>query len=116
MMPRMPKMFANQTITLERYLGKDGLYNKPEYTEPLIIDHCIVQPQTIYSGSNNQREITANAVIFLYAGVTTPLPELTKADHESKVTFEGDTYTVKTIVDNRDPFSNALWSYELEVL
>ena len=58
----------------------------------------------------------ANAVVFLYAGISTPLPTVTKNNVGSKLMFEGEEYTVQKIIDNREPFSNALHSYELEVL
>ena len=60
--------------------------------------------------------MVANAVLYLYTGLSNPMPKLTKDNYESQIIFEGQTYTVKSIIDNRDPFSNDLWSYEIEVL
>ncbi|MFT8392441.1 MAG: putative minor capsid protein [Liquorilactobacillus ghanensis] len=118
MAPLIPKSMANQTITLKKYLGTDpnDIYNDSPLYETSTIENCIFQPQTIYTGTNNNREVVANAIVYLYAGVSTPFPTLTKANYSSKIEFEGNVYSLQTIVDNRDPFSNEVLSYELEVL
>lgn len=113
----VPSSMAKQTITLTKYLGESGgFYPKPEYAEPLEISQVVFQPETVYQGTNNDRQIVANAVVFLYAGVTSPLPYLTQDNLQSIITFEGHDYKLQRLVDNRNPFSNELWSYELEVL
>lgn len=118
MAPLIPKSMANQTITLKKYLGVDpnDIYNDSPLYETSTIENCVFQPQTIYNGTNNNREVVANAIVYLYAGVSTPFPTLTKANYGSKIEFEGNEYSLQTIVDNRDPFSNEVMSYELEVL
>lgn len=116
MIPKFPKQFANQTITLQRATGKTDDYNKPILEPAVTINNCVVQPQSVYTGTNNNRQLVANAVVFIYAGVSSPMPKLTKDNYQSVVTFEGHDYTVQEIDDNRDPTSNETWSYELEVL
>ncbi|MGY5261914.1 putative minor capsid protein [Lactiplantibacillus plantarum] len=118
MVSLIPKSMANQTITLKKYLGTDpnDIYNDSPLYETSIIENCVFHPQTIYTGTNNSREVVANAIVYLYAGVSTPFPTLTKANYGSKIEFEGNEYSLQTIVDNRDPFSNDVISYELEVL
>ena len=76
----------------------------------------LVQPQTIYSGSNNSRTITANAIVFLFAQISDPLPQITPDWIGNHLTFENRDYTITNIVDNREPYSNKVYSYELEVL
>ncbi|MDD9324493.1 capsid protein, partial [Pediococcus acidilactici] len=66
---------AMQTVTLKVPTGDVDVWGKPEY-EKVIIQNCVVQPQTIYSGTNNDRQIVANAIVFFYSGITTPLPVL----------------------------------------
>lgn len=116
MIPKIPKKMAQQTVTLEVPTGETDVWGKPEY-EKVIIRDCVVQPQTIYSGTNNDRQIVANAIVFFYSGITTPLPVL-KHDvvNNYKLIFEDVEYTVTNIVDNRLPYSNGVYSYELEVL
>lgn len=117
MMMRPPKRMCQQTITLTLPTsGENDDWGKPLESDPTTIENCVVQPQTIYSGTNNGRTIVANAVVFLYAGISNPLPTITKEAVGATVKFEGTDYVVTKIVDNRDPFSNEVYSYELEVL
>ncbi|MDT2438278.1 putative minor capsid protein, partial [Enterococcus avium] len=95
--------------------GKDK-WQKPIFSEPIIIKHMIFQPQTVYSGSNNNRQVVANAIAFLFGGVSDPMPVINKKHVGSEIDFEGETYTITTIIDNRNPYSNEVYSYELEVL
>lgn len=115
MLPRIPKKMCGHTITLLIPNGKRDAYRRQTTTQQ-VIKHALVQPQTIYIGSNNDRTITANAVVFLFAKVTEPLPELTPDCVGWHLLFEGRDYTITKFVDNREPFSNEVYSYELEVL
>lgn len=115
MIPLMPKEYCNQSIVLRLIQGKDK-WQKPIFSEPVTINHMIFQPQTVYSGTNNNRQVVANAIAFLFAGVSDPMPTISKNNVGSEIDFEGKTYTITTIVDNRNPFSNEVYSYELEVL
>ena len=81
-----------------------------------MLENVLVQPQTIYSGDSNNRKITANAIVFLFAKISDPLPKLDRDSVGSKLIFEGKEYTITNIVDNREPYSNDVYSYELEVL
>ncbi|MCV2505655.1 minor capsid protein [Melissococcus plutonius] len=116
MMPKIPKRFCQQTIIFKQIKQETNDWNQPDYEEAITIQNVLFQPQTIYSGENNNRQIIANAVVYFFAGISKPLPKLNKEHVGSKIDFEGKEYTVKVIVDNRNPFSNNLYSYELEVL
>lgn len=115
MIPKISKNLCNQQIVLKLVKGLDK-WQKPIFEDPVVINHMIFQPQTVYSGTNNNREVVANAIAFLFADVSDPMPEINKSHVGSKITFEGEEYTLQKIVDNRNPFSNEIYSYELEVL
>lgn len=115
MLPRIPKKMCNQSIVLHVANGEEDDYGKPITTD-VTVNNVLVQPQTIYSGSNNSRTITANAIVFLFAQITEPLPKITPDWIGTHLTFEGRDYTITNIVDNREPYSNEVYSYELEVL
>jgi hypothetical protein len=115
MIPRVPRKFCNQSITLKLKTGKANLYNKPDFKD-YQIDNMIYQPQAIYSGDSNSRKVTANAIAFLYPQISTNVPKLKSVDVGSKIIFDGEEHTVTNIVTNLDPYSNEVWSYELEVL
>ncbi|MFC4771888.1 putative minor capsid protein [Enterococcus hermanniensis] len=115
MIPLIPKEYCNQSIELRLIQGKDK-WQKPIFSEPITINHMIFQSQTVYSGSNNNRQVVANAIAFLFGGVSDPMPMINKNHVGSEIEFEGEIYTITTIVDNRNPYSNEVYSYELEVL
>lgn len=115
MLPRIPKKMCNQSIVLHVENGEEDDYGKKKKTD-MPVNHVLVQPQTIYSGSNNSRTITANAIVFLFAQITEPMPKITPEWIGTHLTFEGRNYTITNIVDNRELYSNEVYSYELEVL
>lgn len=115
MLPRIPKKMCNQSIVLQVPTGEEDDYGKQKTVEQ-VINNVLVQPQTIYSGSNNSRTIIANAIVFLFAGISDPLPKITPDWVGTHLKFEGRDYTITNIVDNREPYSNKVYSYELEVL
>ena len=115
MIPRIPKRLCNQSIVLLVPTGKQDKARKP-VTEATAIDHVIVQPQTIYSGSNNDRTVTGNAIVFIFAEISDPMPKLTPDCVGWHLTFEGRDYAITSFVDNREPYSDKVYSYELEVI
>ena len=115
MLPKIPLRLCNQSVVLHMATGDEYDYGKPK-TADVSVNHVIVQPQTIYSGSNNDRTITANAIVFLFADISTPMPKLTPDCVGWHLTFEGHDYAITNFVDNRDPYGNGVYSYELEVL
>lgn len=115
MLPRIPKRLCNQSIVLHIANGEEDDYSKQK-TVDMPVNNVLVQPQTIYSGSNNSRTITANAIVFLFAQISDPLPQITPDWIGTHLTFEDRDYTITNIVDNREPYSNKVYSYELEVL
>lgn len=115
MLPRIPKKMCNQSIVLKVPTGEEDDYGKQKTVEQ-VINNVLVQPQTIYSGSNNSRTITANAIVFLFAGISDPLPKITPDWVGTHLKFEERDYTITNIVDNREPYSDKVYSYELEVL
>lgn len=115
MLPRIDRRLCNQQIVLKIPDGERDRYGRTK-TITKSINHVLVQPQTIYSGDSNSRKVTANAVVFLFAQITEPMPNLDKDSVGWKLEFEGNEYTITNLVDNREPFSNKVYSYELEVL
>ncbi|MBT8853762.1 hypothetical protein BTH55_03060 [Lactobacillus delbrueckii subsp. bulgaricus] len=80
------------------------------------ITNCVVNMQATYSGTNNDRKITANGLVIMYAGYSEPVPALTKENLESKLTYQGKEYTVSSINRFDQPGTEELYCYELEVI
>ena len=115
MLPRISKWLCNQSVTFLIPSGEEDDYGQQGTTE-IEVDNVLVQPQTIYSGSNNSRTITANAIIFLFGHISEPMPKITPDWVGYHLKFEERDYAITNIVDNREPYSNKVYSYELEVL
>lgn len=112
---KVPKEACQQSIILKVNEEETDDWGK-HGTADVTINNCVVQLGTVYSGSNNDRQVVANGIIFLYAGITTPLPTMSKDMLGSAVEYQGKEYTIKTINENLEPFSKKLWSYELEIM
>lgn len=80
------------------------------------IINCVVNMQTTYSGTNNGRQLVSNGLVIIYAGFSDPVPALTKESLESKLTYKGQEYTVKSITRFDQPGTEDLYCYELEVI
>ncbi|ASD50628.1 MAG TPA: capsid protein [Lactobacillus sp.] len=117
--PRISKQLCNQSVELIQSNVSDETddWGKPIKIETTTqVNNVIVQEQTIYTGNSNSREITANAVVFLFADVSDPMPQLSREAVGNKIRYDDKEWTITNIVVNRDPFSNVVYSYELEVL
>lgn len=115
--PKIPKSLANQTVTLIRKVPRSTTDGERTYDdETTDLKHVVYQSTTIYSGVGNDRQITANGILFLYAGVTKPMPTITQADVGASVQVGTDTFKITRIVENKHPFKDEVWSYEIEVL
>lgn len=116
MIPKIPKKYCNQSVILRKLTGKDEWQNKLFEPDVTLIN-VIFQSETIYSGSNNSREVVATGIVYLFNSIAEPFPLIIAGKHEgSEIEFEGRTYVVEKIVDNRNPFDNTVYSYELEVI
>lgn len=118
MMPHIPKKFCKQSISLIIESETRDRFGKPIMkASQQDINNVLVQEQTIYSGTNNNREVTANAVIFLFDAVTTPMPKLDKNCLGKKLSYKDKEWTITNLVTNYYPTSpDKIYSYEIEVL
>lgn len=113
----VPTFACNQTISFTKtYQGKTDMWGKQAQDAPVTIQNCVVQMATEYSGTNSNRTLLANGVVFLYADISTPFPSLDQSNLQSKIDYEGKTYTVNTIDELKQPMSDDLFAYKLGVL
>ncbi|MBS8076388.1 minor capsid protein, partial [Streptococcus suis] len=59
------------------------------------------------------KEIQYKAVVLCYQGLTTPLPTFKE---QSILRFDGIDHVIVNVIPNKEPFKDALYSVELEVL
>lgn len=102
------------TVTLERVIDTDN-WQKPVYSDPVACQ-CRIDRDQVYSGTGNDREIVANATVFLYPGYTKSIPALDEMWLNGRAFFDGKPHIIKHVAVNKAPTQPATWSYELEVL
>lgn len=116
-MLKPPASMCNQSITLKvKVDDPEDIYGESNTFNETKIDNCVVHARTTYSGTNNNREIVSNATIMLYNGITTPFITFDKTHIGAKIVYNDLEYTLTSINESRDPFSNELYQYKLGVI
>jgi hypothetical protein len=110
--PKPPKKSLVDTIQYEEITGKND-YNVAQYAAPMTISDVRIDRTTKYNYTSGGRTILYNAVIFCYAGLSTPMLDFLE---ESRVTFDGQEHIIINVLKNHEPYSDAIYSIELEVV
>ena len=105
----------NDSVTLFRVTGKDD-WQKPIYSEPVVIGHARIDRGTVYSGTNNDRQIVAKAVIYIRCTGNSDMPLLDDSWLQGQAEFDNRKYTITTVNVLKDTDTPEIWGYELEVL
>jgi len=79
------------SATYEEYIADTG--EGSSYKTPVTLDHIKVDEQTQFSYTSNGKEIVGNAIMFYDLTNSSGLTD--SPVNESKITFNGKTYTVK---------------------
>ncbi|HEL2378518.1 TPA: minor capsid protein [Streptococcus suis] len=111
-MPKPPIEMLNETVGYLEYIG-EGDYNKREYGDEQTIHHVRIDRSSKYSWNGKSKEIQYKAVVLCYQGLTTPLPIFKE---QSILRFDGVDHVIINVITNKEPFKDALYSVELEVL
>lgn len=104
------------TVSIAKATGEVDDWQKPIYDEPIELTSVRVDLTKQYTGTGNNREIVANATVFLFARFTgnyfVPDDEWLKA----KVAYNGRDYLVTDYVVNHEVETNKPYSVELKVI
>lgn len=97
------------------YYPYDGVddYGKSLFDTEIPIKHIRIDRSARYTSSSAGKELRYNAVIFCYAGLTQPMPEIVP---RSKVVYDGEEHIVTAVIPNKEPYTGALYSTEIEVI
>lgn len=110
----LPKSWLIHTIIYEEKLpGKDS-HGNPLFASPITIEYVRFDDETVFSRDATNAKILANAIVFVDTTHSTNLPN--NFVEESKITFNGNDYVLKKIVDCYYPDKNEIRHYELEVI
>lgn len=116
-MIRPPKVMFQDTITLKHLeVDKSDPYGESETVTQTEIKNVRFSLRTVYSGTNNDRQVVANATIVVMSTYSEPFYEFTEQNQGDKVSFNGHDYTITTINRDIEPFSNEVYQYRLWVI
>ncbi|MFD1466476.1 putative minor capsid protein [Lapidilactobacillus mulanensis] len=104
------------SVEVAKKLDEDN-WNKPIYADPITYNRVRVDMTKEFTGTGNDRTITANATVFLFAKFTGNFPvDIDDTWLDAKLTFNGHDYLVKNWSPYSEPTSANLWSIELKVI
>lgn len=107
-----PRAFLNDSFLYSQFSNTDK-YSKPIYKDPITIDNCRIDDETVFSYSPSGKTIMYNALLLCYSGITTPLPEFKE---QSKVTFDGKDHIIVRVIPIKEVYEKSIYGYELEVV
>lgn len=109
----LPKRWLIHEITYEGYTGKKDDWGNIAYDKPITIKHVRFDDSTVFSRDNTQTKVLANAVIFVDAKNSYPVPDFKE---QSKVKFNEKDYVIQKVVPCYYPTRNKIHHWELEVI
>lgn len=109
----LPKSWLIHEIVYEGYTGEKDDWGKERFEEPIIIKYVRFDDSTVFSRDQMQTKVLAEAIVFVDAKHSTPIPEFKE---QSKVTFNNKEYVIQKVVTCYYPTKNAVHHYELEVI
>lgn len=108
--------WLRDTVTIERRLS-EGDYNVDSYSEPVTLDRVRVDLTKDYTGTGDNRTITANATVFLIAAFTGSYPDdIDDSWLQARLTYRGKPYKIVDWSSYQDPDNGAPFSIELKVV
>ena len=116
-MLRPPKTMFQDTVTLKKeVIDPDDPYGEKTVAETTEIKNCRFSLRTVYSGSNNDRQVVSNASIVMMSTYTTPFVDFDDSYQGAKIVFNGREYTITTINRDIESFSRKVYQYKLGVI
>ena len=109
-------MFPNSITLIKRIPKRDDPYDDDYEEIRTDINNVRFDLRTVYSGSNNDRQIVANATVIFMPPYTDPWIELDDSYIGSKISFNDKKYTITTINRDIEPFSRKVYQYKLGVI
>lgn len=105
------------TVTLKKEVtDADDPYGEKVVAETIEIKNCRFTLRTVYSGTNNDRQVVSNASIVMMSIYTTPFVDFNDNYQGAKIIFNDREYTITTINRDIEPFSRKVYQYKLGVI
>ena len=116
-MLKPPKSMFPNSIILDQLKAKTNNPFEDDYQHVKTkIDHVRFDLRTVYSGTNNDRQIVANATVIFMPPYTRPWVELDDSYIGSKIIFNDKEYTITTVNRDIEPFNRKVYQYKVGVI
>lgn len=107
-----PIEFLTDTFEYKEYLGTND-WSEPEYAKEIEIKHCRIDKGAEFTHSSAGKRLLYNGVIFCYVDLTSPIVDFKV---ESKVIYDDVEHIVTRVLPIKEPLSDKLYAYEIEVI
>lgn len=114
----VPLIMYKDAATADATVTQDVLdvYGEGKTTSETLISNCRVSLRTVYSGTNNGREVVSNATVIFMNGYSEPFYKFTDLNQGDKLVFNGKEYTITTINRDIEPFTSQVYQYKVGVI
>ena len=109
-------MFPNSITLIKLIPKRDDPYDEDYEEIRTEINNVRFDLRTVYSGSNNDRQIVANATVIFMPPYSTPWIELNDSYVGSKIMFNDKKYTITTVNRDMEPFNGNIYQYKVGVI
>ena len=110
--PPIPKWSLIHTINYADYSEVDDFGNST-FAEPITIEHIRVDETPVFSHDGTQKQIVANAVIFVDAMHSKPFVAFAE---QSQIIFKEREMVIQKVIPCYQPGVDEIHHYELEVI
>lgn len=107
-----PRTFLIDSFYYSEYTGTDK-WSQPIFKEPVLVEHSRIDAETVFSYSSGGKTLLYNGLIICYAGITAPMLDFKE---QSKVAYDNKEHTIVRVIPVKEPFEDAIYSYEIEVV
>lgn len=119
-MLKPPMSRCNQTVIVYRKIRQDDTknhYHSVKWEDRgTVVNHAVVTLRTQMQSADGGNKVLANGIVKFIKDRATPFLTFSKEDVGCKIKYNGISYTVQTVNEDRDPYSNDFYQYKLLIL
>lgn len=108
----VPKSMLNDSFTYEEFEGEDR-NGAPTYKDPIEVSNMKFEEKKVWHRDSNEAALKRNGRLFCYSAHTTPFLSFKE---KSRVTVDGQEYTINAVNAYDEPFSRNRTIYEVSVI
>ncbi|MGF7002406.1 hypothetical protein M2149_000782 [Lachnospiraceae bacterium PFB1-21] len=111
--PKPPMEFLIDEFEYHEIADETGSWGESTFKEPVAIKAARIDRTAQYTSDGTGKHLLYNAVLFCYEGLSKPMPAFKE---QSKIVFDGQEHILTKVIPIYEPYTNKIYSYELEVV